>query len=358
MLSGNAIVMEIPEVRGFILEIEDDTAIVQRKSISQTMHLQASVEGVTVGLSFNTNRVPFDTILVHVGQRVKEGDVVAVLDFEILDERIDDARKSIANALTNNEYNNRRREIQIEIAELQLSNARNNNAPHDSLAIMAYNIELQRMELIQQIATQNHWLERARRNLAEIEALYDDCYLYAPFDGIIVEIPRATVPGMWYDTRTVFMYITSESDFIIEIRQIYPFFTYQSKYITHGFINGQNFVLNRLTPTAAEIYARAARLRFVFQSQEDIIAAGRGLHNDIPLGAFVMLTILQEHVEDALVIPVNALYEDHALGAYVYVRRDGVKTFLPVEIGIRNSSEVQVISYDLREGEVIYVGNH
>jgi multidrug efflux pump subunit AcrA (membrane-fusion protein) len=266
-------------------------------------------------------------------------------------------RKQINETIKSNTFNNRRREIQIEIAEIQQIQARNKGETHDAVSIMGYNIELLRMELNQQIQSQNHQLQRGYKHLAELMELYELCYIYAPFDGYITEIPRETFPGMRFDTRTVFLVITSVEDFVIEIRNNIGVFVYQTKYITHGLVNGHIMELDRIPPTPAEVYARTTRLRFAFQSQEDIKRAGEGLPDGIPLGAFVVITISQEHADDAIVIPINALYEDPLLGDYVYVRRDGVKYFQPVETGIRNAAEVQILS-GLSEGEVVYVGNH
>jgi multidrug efflux pump subunit AcrA (membrane-fusion protein) len=83
---------EVPVVRGYILDIEEDTAVVKQKPLSISMTLIGSVEGITKELHFETtsSRVPFDRLLVHEGQRVKAGDALAVLDIEALDERIAD----------------------------------------------------------------------------------------------------------------------------------------------------------------------------------------------------------------------------------------------------------------------------
>lgn len=63
----------------------------------------------------------------------------------------------------------------------------------------------------------------------------------------------------------------------------------------------------------------------------------------IATGSTVKLNLVTEHTEDAMLIPVDAVYYSGGDG-YVYVYRDGIANMVQVEVGLYDSENAEILS--------------
>lgn len=64
---------------------------------------------------------------------------------------------------------------------------------------------------------------------------------------------------------------------------------------------------------------------------------------EIATGSTVKLSLVTERAEDAMLVPVNAIYYSGGDG-YVYLYQDGTAEMVPVEVGLYDSENAQILS--------------
>lgn len=65
--------------------------------------------------------------------------------------------------------------------------------------------------------------------------------------------------------------------------------------------------------------------------------------DEIATGSTVKLSLVTEKAENAMLVPVNAIYYSGGDG-YVYLYRDGIADMVPVEVGLYDSEHAQILS--------------
>ena len=73
--------------------------------------------------------------------------------------------------------------------------------------------------------------------------------------------------------------------------------------------------------------------------------------DQIAIGSTVKLNVVTERAEDAMLVPVNAIYYSGG-DAYVYLYEDGKASMVPVEVGIYDSDYAQILS-GLSESDMV-----
>ena len=64
---------------------------------------------------------------------------------------------------------------------------------------------------------------------------------------------------------------------------------------------------------------------------------------EIPIGSTVKLSLVTERAENAMLIPVDAIYYSGGDG-YVYLYQDGTAKMTPVEVGLYDSEYAEILS--------------
>lgn len=71
--------------------------------------------------------------------------------------------------------------------------------------------------------------------------------------------------------------------------------------------------------------------------------ASLGATGEIATGSTVKLSLVTEKTEDAMLVPVNAIYYSGGDG-YVYLYQDGTAEMVPVEVGLYDSENAEILS--------------
>jgi membrane fusion protein (multidrug efflux system) len=172
-------------------------------------------------------------------------------------------------------------------------------------------------------------------DLAQIEAKIEKSSIIAPFDGIV---------GLRYTSEGAFV---SPGTLVTQLVCISPLkvdFSIPERYTSHVHTGMSVFftVDGYLKPFEAKVYAieprvdsktRTITMRAMYPNTREILKPGRYISVELQLNLF----------NDAISIPSEALIPEMD-GSLVYVYRSGKAQPVPVEIGIRTETEIQITS--------------
>ncbi|MBR5702547.1 MAG: biotin/lipoyl-binding protein, partial [Oscillospiraceae bacterium] len=170
--------------------MEQDIVTVTRGNIERVQTYSGLVLPEVLELSF-TDAGLVTEVLVSVGSQVKAGQVVARLNTASLESALDSARQQLEYSETEHELNRKKRELQLDIARLELEELKNYGASSTTRKLKQTQIEEQENQLEEFEAL---WeLSRAdmARNVEELEKQVSAGVLSAPCDGTVVHCAAA-----------------------------------------------------------------------------------------------------------------------------------------------------------------------
>jgi len=326
-----------------------DTFIVTREDFAVVAKYAGYVVCHTEPLYFTKSGLPVKSVDASIGARVKEGDPLVTLNTETITKQIAELNESIDETRTRNAFTNRSKELDIQIAALELAEARR-GGNETEIARKEYALDKLSLEYGQLAQTQELELTRRLRQLADLNSQLEETVMYAPFDGRVVSVttykygwPQAYRPIMRLadETRLEVLYSGRESlsgsrNFKVTARIFDR--VYDVKYVELPTDEYMKYILSGGTPPS----------RFEIINADPFIAPGQ----------FVELSVIMKEEPDALVVPVNSVYrgesEEGAYESYVYVMENGVKLPRIVELGVSNESYF-VVKGGLFEGEEVFV---
>ncbi|MBQ7064960.1 MAG: hypothetical protein IJM90_08735 [Firmicutes bacterium] len=284
---------------------------------------------------------------VYVGDTVRKGDLLLSLETEQLTEeaerltaQLEQTRQSFASDL-------RTAELNVKIAEQELSRMQWQKASSTSILRKRQEIERLKLSYEQLQEEQAFRLEQLAQSVQKAEEALQDQELVSPADGIIVYCRQMNV-GDKISEHDVLFVIASESE--IEIR---------SDYLSAKDYNAANKVEARIGADTYQVrqhpYDQQEYLRMVLagktvRSYYDLI----GNTGEVQAGTYAALLIYTNFKEDVLTVPRTALYHDES-GRYVYVvTANGGSERRNITTGIMTSMDAEVLE-GLQEGETIYV---
>lgn len=325
--------------------VSSDTAIVKRDEFYRVRQYRAYLRAHTQEVYFGETRLNIKEIDVRAGQSIQKGDKIAELDAEDIEKAIAEQEEYIRHLKIVYDHENVMRQYDIELAGVRLQ-----AAEHDA---DARDLDLQRVEVQKQNASLAHQREEQRlelqnqeKKLEELRAELGLTVITAPFDGVVVYVDSlrpgsAAIPfkpvAYIADTSHIYVeyngadYLVTSGDMTAQIGDA----VYELEYVPLDAEEQLKYVLDGRVPPA----------------KMNIIGDVSGL----TVGQFAAIYVKSDIKEDALMVPVNAVYTDTGeLGAYVYVMQDGVKELRQVKLGTRNDS-FTVILDGLAEGEEVFV---
>ena len=326
--------------------MEQDIVTVARGSICKLQTYSGLVLPEILELSF-TIAGPITEVLVGVGSLVKAGDTLAKLNTASLETALESARSQLEYSETEHELNLRRRELQLEIARLELQELKSNGASASVKRLKEVQIEEQENQLEE---FEGLWsMSRADmvRNLEELEKQVACGVLLAPCDGTVVycsasegSYGMANVPIVWLakegsaQLRTD--YITADA--VNKASELY------------ATVDGYRVEVEYVPLDRAEYLSMKAsgEIRSTFRVTDTHGAS-------IVSGMEVVVFMATDKVEDALILPANAVRRD-STGYYVYRVTESGQQRQTVARGVFTDALVQ-ITQGLEEGEQVYVGN-
>ncbi|NLG24328.1 MAG: biotin/lipoyl-binding protein [Clostridiales bacterium] len=337
--------------------VKSDTAVVRRGSIEKLELRDASVKPYVEEL-YLTISGKVDKVYVTLGQAVKKGDPLVSLDQRDLIEQADSLADSIAHREGQMALQRSQRDIDVKIAQVELSRlqAQRTTVADAEREALDIDIRLKQADIEQMRMDIEHWrqageldLEADRARLKALRADLGKNVLIAPYDGRIVE-GYAIKTGDWVRAYDTLAYLADDSRLSVV-----------TKYLAEGVVSAASRVYAQIGDRQYDIAYQpidqqeyiAAALSGVEMTSSFTIEGAPGQLAGVEAGAFALIGVVTKRLDDVLLVPTNALLRD-ANGRYVYVVDGDRRERREVEIGLSTDSETAVLS-GLAEGEQVYV---
>ena len=330
-----------PPVLHEAVRVTYDSAMVTKGDLRRTTYYEAYVRAEVETLSFEKSNGSFGEYRVFVGDSVKAGDVLAVMDTTAFDEAIAAATAALAAREERLAYDRKMKQIDIELAKLDVLDA------VDETALSLANVEVRRQEaaLRQLEALASLELSSYTSRLETAQAALEGTVITAPFDGDVVALA-----GKRAGQRV------SSNDMILRLSN--P----QSLYVQ---FDGTDNIATTRGSFSAQIGAAEYPLEPVAYEQSEYVSLVLAGKRPAPMfrfaetpasvraGDFAALLQVESEATDTLMIPVNALYTANGQN-YVYRIMNGEKIYTEIKIGIRNAA-FAAVTEGLEEGDEVFV---
>lgn len=344
--------MSVPELLEPVMSA-GDTVKVEVGDIDNTEILTAEIIPHTEKLSFDREGT-VDTVFVNVGDRVKKGDKLAVLEGGIDNTELRDINNEIDAGKKNGELDNLELEYDIKILKLEgelledkvkKSSGKEKREAQKELDINKADIKIAEQNLMNRKEMQQIELAELQRKKELIEAEVEQYYIYSTIDGVVsyIMLDRGAMASKGFFAIAVSdygnLYVRSA---FVNNRE---FMSAQRCYITHN--DNEYDVVMRPYDTA--------EVKKLLESGVSVYSYFDYKDPDVPLemGTYVDLRIESGSSKNVMMLPINAVYTDSEK-SYVYKNVDGRKVMTEIKKGIVNSAYVEIVS-GLEEGDEVYV---
>lgn len=289
-----------------------------------------------------------EEIHVAVGQEVKAGDVLITLNHEKQTERLEALKEELANLTQNAAYTDALNLLDLDILHMELEKLMHQPAP-DSQAIALKELEIREKELAvsfdQTLRERN--MADIQSEITRLEEETTQAVLLSPFDGQVM-FCAGIKNGSYINAYQPLIYLADNSRLSIE-----------SEYITPSLLRSIASVYALIGPNRYEVtHIPADTTEYLSK-----VLAGETLYSNFSIqapdawvtpGVYAAICVEDEALEDALLIPYNALYSDGSGNSYVYVIENGERIRRNIKTGRRTDWAVQILE-GLKEGDTVYV---
>ncbi|MBR6767810.1 MAG: efflux RND transporter periplasmic adaptor subunit [Clostridia bacterium] len=292
-------------------------------------------------LSFALGGEVVDKVLVHVGEMVEEGQLLAQLELNGLDEQIAQAQISVEESKLRLKNLVRRHELERRRNELAWA-GKSLSEIRQAEQALEEKLSLEKRALEDALSIAEMELETLNEKLAERQ-------IRAPFSGAVTyvhdfepgELSQFGVRAMVLSDSTVSLFKADSANWDkFKPGDVYEITVNQN---AHTIMVTDEAELG-LAPQE-KTPGKRADVYFVLQEPDFTLEEG----------AFGYIDLVLEHRNDTLYVPkgaVKASSEDRQL--VFYLREDGLRAYKEVKTGIRNNNYVEILS-GLSEGEQIIV---
>ena len=330
-----------------------DTAIVSRGSVEDIELYTGITRSYSEGLGFGGIGHRFGQYHVREGDYVHEGQLLATLDMEDIQQQIADREADINHMLQEYEFDLEARLLEVELSEIEFNSLVNDINPGDWQigAINTKSMEIDWAKLLL-----NQFIERHEFNFIQkqiyLEGLYERksaLELRSNINGTITFLEDKQ-GGVWINPYETLVYIASSNDVFVEqvgIGQILPGRGVRIR----GFIDGMEYDLTHIP------LSREQRLFYAGRSPNPPVRFHIGPPDkaaQIPVGRHVSIMFYTLWEEDILKIPINALFSSPETGFYVYKIESGYMQPVEIETGPQTEAYA-VVLYGLDEGDEVLV---
>ena len=327
--------------------MEQDIVSVTRGSISRLQTHSGLVLPEVLELAF-TVPGPITEVLVSVGSQVEAGEPLVKLNTASLETALESAKSQLAYTESEYELNLHKRELQLEIARLELEELKSYGASSTARKLKEVQIEEQENQLAEFTGL---WeLNRAEqaRSIGELEKQITAGVLTAPCAGTVVFCSAAE--GSYAMVNTPVLWLAKADS--VTIRTDYLAVDKVNKASDlYAMVDGYRVDVEYVPMDRKEFLAMKASGDTMYS-----VFRVRDAHGaQVKAGMEVVLFLASDHAEDALILPANAVRRD-STGFYVYRVTPEGQQRQSVSRGIFTDALVQITS-GLEEGEQVYVGN-
>ncbi len=226
-------------------------------------------------------------------------------------------------------------------------------------------IELKKNE-ITQLKTQNRQekelraqdIKTSQKDLNEVNTAIEENVIRAPFDGKIVYSNTLKAdyaqmkPGVWVQAESPALYLADDTRLSIKCPYITEF-TIDSADRIYARIGSKDYEVKYVPIDQDTIMAMSVAGEEIITTFE-IVASEKEM-KEIEAGQSVLIFILSDYEENALVVPSHAVMLDSLTRTkYVYVDENGSRVKRTVKTGTVTNSRTQILE-GLEEGDVVHV---
>lgn len=348
--------------RDVIMEIQESALSAPQKTeavrgaICDSLYYDAQVGPKVEQLTFPEEGM-FGEFYVQLGDEVKEGDILAAPVLESIEKAIENKKKDIESIVRTYDYRKATLENSLAKAKLELENVyaklevmEHPSAEYTKTCTQAGEFDEQcrrlKLQLKQLKETYEHELPYHQKKLKELQTEREGNLIRAPFDGTIIALAEVEY-GNRLDSNRDYVAVADTSVEYARCSNISITLLNQMERILF-WKDGKEYEVVSV-PMDHEYYLKTknngedAYSEFVISDPND----------EIHIGDFGKMVLIEEEKEDALLIPENTL-QFFGGKYYVYKDVDGKLERVEVEIGIRDGISVEIIE-GLEEGDVVYV---
>ena len=337
-----------------------DTAVVVRGNHFVLQQRAGVTRYLSTPLYFR-NRAVFDQFHVSPGSHVTEGQLLATLNTEAIEEQIENQQRLISNMRRDHRLANEISQLEIDIMIMEQAVRVNQVAYNleqetDEATILAWqNIERAQLDLRQQQGRQNFQLHQAESRLADLREQQLNAELRAPFDGRITNILNIA-SGQSVAAMQPIIFITDGNEIVIEATEFFtgnwPGSTFG---LTGGSLGGRGMI-HSAVKSYALIDGETFEIEYIEVPFEDrgFRPVRFNISGGLPrAGRYVTLHFYSQFIEDVLLVPENAVF---FAGVHHFVYRvvDGELVYTEIRLQ-QLTPEVGVIEAGLYEGDVVFV---
>lgn len=286
---------------------------------------------------------------VSIGDTVKKGQLLVVLDDAQLSEQYEQILTQIQALKSDHEYETAMLECNIEIEELRLIQLKNDKA--DELQIAKQQLSLEEAELSLKQTKEQYELDltQLERQRNEYKLQLENNKLYAPMDGVVAYLPDTTKQRVYLSDTQPAVIITDPSQLTLKIDYISDTKAYQTYTHYTASVDGTEYDLILHQPTREEYLAAVTDNRSVYTEFEFV----NGVPDDVTTASSVSVNMYYYEAKNVLTVPYHALqYDGEAYS--LDIMRDGKRFIQTVTVEKLTSTEA-VISEGLQEGDIVYV---
>jgi RND family efflux transporter MFP subunit len=306
-------------------------------------------------------------LYVDYGSRVKEGQLMAILEIPELKAQLDQDEASIMNAsdlVTHAERNVNRYQAQYKVLHLQYTRLSGVFQSKPGLVAQQEVDDAQGKDLAaeSQVEAGQSALDAAQSQLAVAkaqlvhdQALFAYARITAPFSGVVTEryanLGTLMQAGTTSSTQVLPLVRLSEDD---KFRLVIPIPESEVRYIRLGdAVDVRVPALNRTFPGKVTRFSVDVREDTrTMHTEVDVINPDRML---IP-GVYAEATLTLERKDNVLAVPLQAVTYEGSQGSVYAVSSSGEIENRTVKLGMRTPSEIEVES-GVQEGEQVVVSD-
>ena len=337
-----------------------DTVVVDRGSVAElTSHIGVT-RFISESIYFENPVGNFDRFYVSPGDTVTQGQVLARLNTEHIEEQIADLRSQIAVMRRDNalEFDLRRVAIDIlmvENAKRVMAAAQNfDTAAFAAVEMGELAIERAMLELDLEIERRALIIRHQEERLQNLQSMLEYVELTAPFDGIITYMDDIQ-SGAYVGIARPLIYLSKGDEVIVEILGLtgmnFPSpapggplmwrpFIARDGILARAYINGAAYELEFIITPAENRHFRPVQYTILSNSP-------------LPAGLYFPVHFYTVRLEDVVRVPANAIFTGPG-GIFVYRMIDGELVQTDISILARTTSMVAVYE-GLEVGDVIFV---
>ena len=288
-------------------------------------------------------------LYAYPGKEVNAGEVLLELSQPGLQNRIQNAEAALQRMKDNYANVNTQAELDIQILNVELRQLQSQNADANTIALKQNEITRAHASLRQQEALQALDIQEQENALNELRLQLGNITVCAPFDGQIVSIQcngtDEITTGGYADAATPVFWIADNSRIALQGSNLEK--SYLEKSPSYGLLGDGTYSVRRMSPEDAAIKTSNLSGVGYFEFLDEA-----GVPIPLQAGQFGLIYVLSEYVENAVLIPSDALLSDEN-GRYVLVLENGQPIRRDVTVGGISGGKAHITS-GIEEGALIY----